>query len=683
MSFTNTEKASYDKILLVRITHREIFPSMTSQGSGIYTAPMSRILKRVFRNSDIVLSEDTLPLSSDDTYNLADGVLTVKLASAPNTSNNIVGVDSYLLYTNEKTRVISLDPEDDLTDLAEWEPRVVNVPVFKQSVKNTLNGILSTSGSNIDIINSDRVLDSLIGDYQSFSNREVEMWIAFDDTSNMEKVYVGYTKSLILSRDKVTFSIADPTTRLDDIAYMGDSSAEAVHSLSVNTTLNPIFDDSPNRFYVGSASRNQLTPFTTSLPGTEVSRASSLDLAVDTSFSDVISTTSNRELAVGRSSNGVSNTVRTLSSITGGGFGFDFIILNYTNPSSNNSLYNAGQFVSISSGAKERVIKVGLSDTSVVLSWDPATASPAVSDIITGHGVTIYIKNIGTSASTIYLDSTSDFTTSNTATSGGNFKTTVSLTNNFEAGYAEFGGLPYDPNINTAVFLNSYNAYVPAADPITHADVIKDMVEKSGVVDIDSATFTQADIDVLAKCRFSIPYFDETQYGSYRNYIERLLVGTGGIIYTTPLGIAYKILEFSSSSEVATSDSIVLSGTSRIRVEYEDVSDQYIPFNPHSPAVESGIISLLHRLLHDVRNPSRVIHSLEDAGTQVNFKAKLARNRRLTYVFDLFSEKFEKSPGDTMVVGHKNIIAEGPVTIVGTSKSSKKISLVTLNILDL
>lgn len=688
MAFTDTSNNVYRKIILVRVQHAEYRPSFTDLGGGLYEyGGLDKVLASLSRNGDPLTRVAGTP-TVDDTYSYdgLNGTVVVKLASAPDPDVNTLVFVTYLFYTNERARALPQDPllpASTTNPLRDWEAKVSNVPTFRQSISNNLSGILSTSGSSIDIINTDNSLNGLVGLNGSFANRVVDVWIALDSVNNIDKVYSGIVSGVSVNDTIFTFRMTDITGKLNAQAWMGDSQDEVYYTSNTNPQLDPSANQTPVVFYIGPASRTSLTSDGSVVGITDAKKPSfeSLESAINIDVDTTVSATTNREWNVGRSFNGTHETSCTISALVAGGFGSDF--LTFTPTLAAGSRFHVGQATRFpGSGFEERVVRLD-ANGDVVVTWDSGNASPAVSDTVLGARVTAYISGVNSDGSSTFVPFSS-LSVSESATSGGNVNTKLVFNDDFEAGISDFGADKLSPNNHQVGFLAVFSDDNAAASPIQHDDVVEKVLEKAGVIgSVGLPAFVNNSVRTT-ELQFSIPYFDETDFGDYRSYLETVLLTTNGVLYTGVDEVVYDELAIPTTQVATVTSDRTLKGSRRLEVEYRDLAYFTTGFNPHSPVSETGLESSKHRYLHAIDTATRFRHVAVQIDPDVlELRSKLNRNRKAVYTHKTFAENLGSSPTDEVTLQHDVTPNPDSTTNVFLTEVTKSVTDTTVKSSDL
>jgi hypothetical protein len=237
-----------------------------------------------------------------------------------------------------------------------------------------------------------------------------------------------------------------------------------------------------------------------------------------------------------------------------------------------------------------------------------------------------------------------DYTASTSTTEGGNKLIKITFVNNFETNHAGLTAL--EPETNRVFF-----KIKPDADYQNQATVLKEILDMSGMV-TNAASFTTAGTTLNVNAAFSIPFFDQQDFGSYIEYAESICQSTLGYIYlNNSFEIVYKLFStVSASTDITTIDIIV--NSSSYNVEYRDIVTQFIAYNPHYNSSEFVAVSSQTessnkaRFLHELINVDRFIHVLEDFTSKITDQINVRSERDITYRFSTKGINFDSSIGD-------------------------------------
>jgi len=109
-----------------------------------------------------------------------------------------------------------------------WEPLILNYPGFSQSMRNIAEGVFSLSGSELELICTDRWAQSLVGkpeeitgQYESLSNCPIFVWACIDSAQYNRKIFDGEIVSFSYRYGRVSLQIIDTFQKLGNTASFG------------------------------------------------------------------------------------------------------------------------------------------------------------------------------------------------------------------------------------------------------------------------------------------------------------------------------------------------------------------------------------------------------------------------------------------------------------------------------
>jgi len=187
--------------------------------------------------------------------------------------SNVVVLEHDLYFTGTKHReTLGISGLPD----AKWEPLIANYSGFSQSMQNIAEGVFSLSGSNLELISTDRWAQSLVGtpdpsptigvggQYESLSSCPVSVWACIDSAENNRKIFDGEVASFRYNYGTVSLSIIDTFQKLNNTASFGTrEQSEIFKGQSIfGITASPNPDDQNKKipFTLGKSS-----PYTVSL----------------------------------------------------------------------------------------------------------------------------------------------------------------------------------------------------------------------------------------------------------------------------------------------------------------------------------------------------------------------------------------------------------------------------------
>ncbi len=680
-----TEKVKFatERFLLVRLNPaRFILP--VSIGGGVYETEFPYIPNKLERNGTALTKVSAPPTNNDEwSYEDSTATLQVKLATAPDSTENILIAYYYLFYTGTVYKTFYEDPDDDTSPLREWVPKISSYPSFLQSVSNILAGIFTISDTTLNLINEDGSFQDYLTDDDSFYNKSVEIWLGITSTDNLQKVFSGTMQELSLTSNTVTIRCKDAFNSLNQAALFGDEPNEAYfrrNSLSF-PDLDPAFQDSPCPYIVGSSSRYKTNfIFVNVLP--EVVIAYTLNTgnqAFCTSFNQEISAPTNRTWGLCRMAGGLqTQSFGAVEAVVGGGA---FIFVRFASLS-NVFIGDTIEWVEAATTYYGLINYVGnftyAGDTYNLIISDPDTPFTLASVVNPTKSVGIIITT--NEQEVVYPRYGRDYTVIETPTSGGNNYLSLEFEINFEANHPAMGADFLNPQTHTVRYRVS-NTVVQ-----THADIIEEMLTRSGLA-INAASFAAANTALDVNCRFSVPYFDESDFDLYLKYCQDVLASAIGYLkVNSDFEVEYHLIEAPSSTDIRDS-SLTLGASTSCDVEYADIVTTIIAYNPHNDSqvvIDSATTpsetrqSLKAQYLHGVVNVDRFRHVLEEISSRIDAHIGLKSSRRGRYNFETATQDIETEIGDDLQIENKIVLGGSEmadVKVISIDKSPARIRI--------
>jgi len=675
-------KLATERFLLVRLNPaRFIQPSLLS--GSVYEMTLPLVISHIELNGVSLTKVITLSGNNQWTHNETTQTFQVQLASAPNSTTNVLICYYYLFYTGSVFRSISQDPQDSATTVREWKPRIQSYPSFSQSFANILAGVFTISDTSVSIINADAEFQGYLTDNDSFYGKKVDIWLCINSVLNIQKVFTGTITRLTLSQDIVTLDILDSFIKLKQPAYMGDTVDEAIFRRDANSfpNLDPKHNDSPVPYIVGSSSRYKTFGQRDNVAGAPDPYLISVGTeAYCTNFSAVPTVSNNRQWGCCRIKGSVATQAfGTIQETVSSGTGYRFVRFStLTDVSIGDTIkwteaatvyyglvYHVGTFTYLTVNYN---IIIGAPDGPFTLSSTVANLKSFVVFIDVPQGITKYVVP--------RLER--DYSLSETATTGGNTYVSLTFGSDFEASHNQYPLLNPDQQ---EVFFKTSNTVVQK-----HGNILKEILTKVGL-SVNTATFTTADTTLPVNCRFHIPNFDEQDADDYLKYVEDVLSSTLGYLkINTSFEIEYHLLDSPVSTDVR-DNFLMLEGSTRLDVEYEDIVTKIIGFNPHNdsgdaiddantPAATAE--STKARYLHGLVNVDRFRHVLEELTSKISDHIGLKSTRRVRYAFETATQDIDTELGDDLQLENQIILGTTKIQdlkIVSIEKSPSRIRI--------
>jgi len=516
-----------------------------------------------------------------------------------NTTATIIGNTSNVLQLHHHITVT--DSQDvDLTvdpivggDLVIWEDRLKLSPKFTSSIVNMLDAVVSTSSSNITLENSDSYLAKWFGIDDTFSDRPVIVWFQVNEV--FQKVFTGTVRTLDYNDTTIAIGVVDSTTLFDQPCYMGGTRDEAIYTTSgrtlnikdigkispfvIGSTKNDVGSDDTFVLYDRASADNILPTFNLS---------NNME-AVCTTYSAVVSGTTNRTWEVCRAFDGVAKIINfgTISSVVSiGGTSSTGKQLTYkgglkpylkvtvTSGTSNIQVGDSGVGSDLTFSTHAHYVCVEVvsstvyylahmagalvipsSDTTVTSRFTFPTTTPALSILIIQNG----------NERTVPIN-TNDYNVSYSTLSNGTRKISVVFVNNFETS----GVLsPISPN-NTQVYF-TYRTDLESQ----HGTVVEQMLKNTPLT-VNAASITAANSALTdgftnGDCTMVVPSPGAEEHTTIRKALAEVLQSSIGYVRLDETDeVFYELFREATGTSLRTDDD-VLAGSVQPRVSYYDM----------------------------------------------------------------------------------------------------------------
>lgn len=704
-------KPNSERFALVKITPaRYVGGDLASAGGGVYDMAWTYPINRVERNGTALTEVSSTPGTNDQWY--WDGTtLEIKLAAAPSATNVIV-VFYDLFYTSGEYRITTTDPEDSATAERHWEPRLMGMPEVKQNVSDIVNGVVSSSSTSIRLANTDLAFQNYLTSTDSFYQKTVKVWFCANGVSNIQKVFEGRVQSITVNNNDVLLSLFDGFAKLDQPALFGDTAKEAYWLRESGSFPNvyPPDQNTPIPMVLTKKTRAEYTTEPTA-PGDKYFDgrvypelvAEKMMKAVCTDYSEENPTlTNNLYWGLCRFN---SNGPRTLDfgNITGidkVDDGASEIIIYVQTDSHNLNIYDS--FELRTTGAQPTLYGHVIENREFTYNAGGGTKT---------YQFAVWFENVA-SASTVSI-------TTSTHTFESHNGPAVVLVDKYSSRISrimtygeEWGFVAGGANITTTsagnkyayIILNAVSSGNPdpasqeirfvygAADGYLHGEVVQDLAEGAGLT-VNTSSITAANTSLAVNTAMTIPQFDETDFASYRKYLEMLCKSTMGIVYfNNSSELVYELLAAPSSTNSITESKF---RDIRVSLEYRDIVTQLIAYNPaladkealdaaNSPSETVESLIALH--LHETRNVVRFRHVLEEITSRIQDIFDILSNRRALYRFITATDNLASKIGDDLQLDADEVLGgSGSVDlkIVGLDKSPDEVDVEATDLLDI
>ena len=699
---------SSSRSTLVRLNPARHISDALVLDTGLYELDVSTLSIHSIERNGVELTEVSITPNTNDTFRVENGLLQIKLAAAPDSDTNVIVLTHYLFYTSYKTLFTYENPHNGTGDIVKWKPNLLNFPSVNQTISNVTQGKITLSSSNVTIENTDNDFNQYCGIEDSFFNRPIDVWLTTKKPTserNYKRLFTGTISKLNVGTT-VSISMRDQLEKLNQPALMGSDYNKAYYLKQADSYPNIreedngkpipyIFTKSP----VGFKSSNEITYFSGGLGLYEdvysINESETLQ-AVCTDFGTsgaAVLTNANRDWGIARSSGFKTLNFGTISSAT---MTKNNNILDYTgNPAANKgdllpivttSDHNleVGDTFKITGAtwgtAYCSVIRVTSTNiicmaTSTTGGLIQATVTFPNKDYYTGY--TYHTNNypaisIINGSNTIIPMADRDFTAS--VTSG---FMDITFTNNFEQYHTTITSL--NPNNHKVHFRAT------SSTETTHAEAVQDMLEASGLT-VDTASITQADVDLTANAVFSIPYLDQDDFSPYIDYIGDMAKSTLGYVRLKNDSVNFEYVLYSTpSSTVERNKNNTL--LKNISIEYRDIVNQIVFTNKNNavrytdattPDSSTTEVSNKSKYLHKVDGSLQFKHLLDDMTVRGADILAVIGSRRAVYTFDSASLDLEKVLADSLELINDSLLGTDTnrdVVITSIDKSENKVTI--------
>lgn len=716
---TEKEKAASERYMLVRLEPaRDLAALFTSLGGGLYSAPMPFKPSQVFKNGEALIKDNATPTLNDHYY--WDGTnLVCKFSVSP--SNDVVTAFYYLHFTGSIWREAYSKPGDSGTDFVSWEPRIIEYPGFTQSVEDLLAGVFSISGLELSLINADNGLNKYFTDNDSFYQKKCDIWLGISDS--VLQVYSGVMVACSLSNE-LRISVLDRMNVSNNTALMRDSESECF----INTTTYPnaMLSDVGKvvPFILAKYSKRESVEdsVATSVRAFKPAYEDSFFKAYCTNYSTTISSATNRNWLLARCRSIKKQSFGTIvRALTTGG------LLNrtYFYFSSYSNLY-VGQPIRWNEGGTDYYGCISLvgdhligPDTYNVAILTYNSAASSTSSVMTANycmsvfARTTDLSATGTQPNSQFSETLFEgqhYTVTETNTTGGNKKISITLTSTMETfvagnhfnfdGLTKFNTRSIDPTqdgIYYCIFTDTN---------MNHSRVIEDILADMGV-DSDLTSITAAESDLDKDVHMMVGKPGDSTLPTYSDVLNKIMSCTLGFLAPVSDGkIGYFLFKKPNPSTTANDDLVDNSIYSDLSVEvqYQDIYSAIVATNDminirwigaeygggttgNIDAIKSkSLDDQRARYLHGVSKVYYIDYVLDDFNDTLDDILSVISNRKAIYSFKTATKNLNHFIGkDLYLVSAKTLGVNGnsKIKLLANSIDGKTASLTCHDLLGL
>jgi hypothetical protein len=685
MSFaTAKDLQASKKTTLVRLTHKKDITGLIFSGTTPnYTYSLSHPIEPYavkFQHQSSSSETDADSFSWDrDTK-----ILTLQIPNVVADMSFVV-VYSHLFFTDGFSKYLDKDdPTGAISDVVEWQPRLISNVSMSQNISNIFDFKLSITSSSISVDNNDNFLAELVTTRDTFYNQDLVVWFGIND--NYQKIFSGTVGSLSIS-SRANFNIKDGLKRLQSKATVGDTT----HTDSVYHSGIQYFDvdeiwNNLNQYQGYAPNIDNLTKgiLTSQSEGggfvTTSFRLGRYDIEPETASEIIHSVFAFTETVNGQSFDRVySNDIESLGlgsiirgvSITGGSITLYKPItdIRYTDDAG-----FSGWF---------RVRNAG--STVADINWSATTYRR--------FPVVIFYKSVnGEYLEPAHISTYSSF--SATKPSGNeNFEINVTLQYSTGVGNAE-----------TSDFNTLFYYALPNIDPDDigfdkkHGSLIQFLAQRSGVsVNLTSINDSQDSSALTSLCRVKIPETTDTEPKTYLEYIQDIAAATFGIVsYNSEGELVYKLIDTVTNGDRDINETDILDGSLTLNSQWQDTKSEYKisnigPFDyqdNQQPITQPSLSADRSLALYGNEYQNRITfesiisqnpyRSLGDQKWQnrLFLRLTLSSYSNLVYKFSTSHKFMDIEIGDTINLISEDVIGGSvPLMVTGYTKSLDKVSI--------
>lgn len=552
------------KFLIATIEGRRyINERLTLLSTGVYEFDCTGLNYKRLNVDGVLGSISTTPINISDAlyanyYDDVNKKLQIRLDASDLTAKKNFIITHVICLTNINDLYFNIDPDSPNTRFVIYESRLVRSPSFGQSQENNLNGLLSFSGSVIEVDNADQKLSDFFTDDDSFNGCNVLAWRCEDSPLNRKIVYKG-TVSRIDSDGVLKFTTEDFLKKLDSVYY-----PRSTYEASIASGRNQSTPDSQKLFKIHrvfgrSSSFHYKYVSVTNEINVKFLDPDRMPQAYCVSYDPILSTSVNRvwETAIVEDLQTPIQENYFVSGVfvVGTGFGTSAMLIEIVGGNYDN--FSIGDTLDFGGSRVARVIEV--TENEIYISPNYFIINIGENFVVNKVSAIILRKE----GQEINLELNADYTV---GTPVGDLPIPVTFVNNFEARYGFTN--PLDPNTDQ-VFFKVRNTKGLAS--YSHgAQLKKILLSKFTSDEINLTSFDDADTALELDLCFMLPQLNE-DFPNTRDVIEKILTSSLGYLYLDDsLKISYGNFKTASPAQ-SVGDTEILKGSLSHTVDFNDV----------------------------------------------------------------------------------------------------------------
>jgi hypothetical protein len=579
------------RFLLVTIEGRKyINDQLSLLSTGVYEFDCTDLNYKQLHVDGVLGSISTVPITISDSlytnyFNAITKKLQIRLNASDLTNKKNFIITHVICLTNDVDLYWNIDPDSPNTRQVIFESRLLNSPSFGQSQENNLNGILSFSGSAVEVQNNDQALSIFFTENDSFNGCNVFAWRCEGTPATRKIVYKG-TISKVDSDGVLKFTTEDFLKRLDNVYY-----SRGTYNNSIVSGRNQDTPESQkllkiHRVFGRSSSFGYKFVSVTNEINVKFLDPDKMPQAYCVSYDPSLSSSVNRvwETAILEDLQTPMDDNETLTGVfvTGTGFGTSTMLIEIA--SGNYDNYSIGDTLNFGANRVARVIDVTANEIFI----SPNYLILNVGDTFSTSKVSALI--LRKEGQEINLEYAIDYTVG-VPSAGLPIPVTLSTALETKYGFTN----PIDPNTDQ-LFYKVRNTKGLAS--YSHgAQIKKILLTQFSASEINSASFDDADTALNLDMCFMLPFLNE-DFPNTRDVIESLLTSSLGYLYLDDeLKISYGNFKTPVPTENVT-DTEISKGSLSHSIDFNDVY-QTVRFNSTEftdvYTMESEQASYLHK----------------------------------------------------------------------------------------
>lgn len=551
------------RFILITIEGRKyINQDLTLISTGVYEFNCTGINFSKLYVDGVFGSIKTTPIVIGDSlytnyYDDLNKKLQIRLNASDLTNKKNFILTHVICVTNSTDLYWNIDPDSPNTRQVIYESRLNQTPVFGQSQENNLNGLLSLSGSTIELDNKDQFFNNFFSDNDSFKSCDLIAWRCEETPATRRIVYKG-TISKVDVDDVIKFSSEDFLNRLDNVLYSRDGYVNSLASSRPNVPeqqkqikIHRVYGRCSSFGYKYVSVSNEIN--------VKYLDPDTMPQAYCVSYDPALTTSANRvwETAIVEDLQMPMQDTETVTNVLVVGTGFGTFAMLIEIASGNYDNYTIGDTLDFGGSRIARVIDVTANEIYI----SPNYLIINIGDtFVTNKVSALIIKKEG---QVVDLQLNLDYTV---GTPSAGLPIPITLVNNFEA---RFGFVnPLDPNTDQ-IFFKVRNT--KGLSSYSHgAQVKKILLTEFSANEINATSFDDADIALNLDLCFMVPLLSD-DFPNKRDLIQQLVTSSFGYLYLDDqLKISYGNFKLPSAVS-GVGDVEIKKGSVSHSVDYNDV----------------------------------------------------------------------------------------------------------------